>query len=299
MTRPATPSLVAAPVEGLGEVLVRTLEDRWVVLGRAFAAARKKPGGRRVHDLRVALRRLDSVVSLVEVLVGGKAERTLRKHVKRLLRRLGDVRDAYVQRKAVASLAQRHRDLAGLRARLVAREKKLEAKVGGWLSGIDMASLQKTFELVAGEALLALSSALLVARHRATLLEAVDRRFSRLIDRRRALDVSDLDTVHSLRVAFKRFRYLVEVLQPVLVGVGKAQLDSMKAFQLMMGEVHDLDLLNRRLTKWRRRKARHSADLVSAHDEIGRRLLQKTDALMASVDDIHTFWNPSVLPSES
>lgn len=278
---------------------MRSLEDRWVTLTRVFAVASRKPTGRRVHDLRVALRRTASVVSLVEVLVGGKAQRKLRRRIGKLLRRLGDLRDAHVQRKAVTELARRHPALVEVRRRLAAREKKLEARVGGWLADVDMAAWQQRFEIVAAEALLTLSSPLLVERHRVTLLEAVDRRFSRLIDRRRALDVSDLETVHRMRIAFKRFRYMAEVLQPVLVGMGKAQLDSMHAFQSMMGEVHDLDLLNRRLMRWRERQARMRSDWVAAHDEVGRRLLQKTDALVAAVDEIHGFWNPTYLPLET
>lgn len=287
-----------APSTDLGEVIIRTLEVRWTVLRKALDAARKKPGARRVHDLRIALRRMASVVALIETVVDGRAERRLRKRVDRLLQMLGDLRDTHVQRKEIAAMCRRFPALEGLRERLEKRERAREREVECKLGKLDVGALQMFFEEVAAEALLALSSPSLLERHRQTLFEAVNRRFSRLIDRRRELDVADIATMHAMRVAFKKFRYMVEVLQPMLVGLGKAQLDSMQAFQTMMGDVSDLDVLNRRLATWRAKHQRGASELVAAQDDVGRRLLQKTDTLVAAADEIYGFWNQSYLPGE-
>lgn len=298
MRKRAPVPLVAAPSTDLGEVIIRTLEERWTVLRKAIDAAQKKPGARRVHDLRIALRRMASVVALVEEIVDGNAERRLRKRVERLLKMLGDLRDTHVQRKMIAGLCRRFPALEALRERLEKRERDRERETERKLGKLDVGALQICFEEVAAETLLALSSPSLLERHRLTLFEAVNRRFSRLIDRRRELDVADLATMHAMRVAFKKFRYTVEVLQPVLVGLGKTQLDAMQAFQTMMGDVSDLDVLNRRLGAWRAKHHKSAVDLVAAQDDVGRRLLQKTDALVAEADEIYRFWNQSYLPGE-
>lgn len=294
--REPPPLQVTAPAVDLGEVVIRALEDRWNLLRKTFDAARKKAGARRVHDLRVALRRMASVVSLVEEVVDGKAERRLRKRVERLLKMLGRLRDTHVQRKAVVALCRRHPVLEGLADILTRRERAREAEAVRLLGDADIGALQLCFEEVAAETLLALSSPVLARRHRRTLFDAVSRRFSRLIDRRRGLDAADLDTLHDMRVAFKKFRYMVEVLQPVLVGVGRAQLDSMQAFQSMLGDVHDLDVLNRRVARWRDRHEKTSREAVAAHDDIGRRLLQRTESVLAAADEIHAFWSAAYLP---
>lgn len=291
--------MVAAPSTDVGEVVIRTLEERWRVLRKAIDATREKPAARRVHDLRIALRRMSSIVALVEEIVDGRAERRLRKRVDRLLKMLGDLRDTHVQRKSIAAMCRRVPALGGLLERLEKRERERQREVERKLRKLDINALQVTFEEVAAETLLALSSSSLLERHRQTLFEAVNRRFSRLIDRRRELDVADLETMHAMRLAFKKFRYMVEVLQPVLVGLGKAQFDSMQAFQTMMGDVSDLDGLNRRLTGWRSKHHNGAGDLVAAQDDIGRRLLQKTDTLVAAADEIYGFWNQSYLPAES
>ena len=295
--RRESPPLIAAPSTDLGAVVVRTLEERWTVLLKALDNARKKTGGRRVHDLRVALRRMASVAALVSEIVDSRAERSLRKRVERLLKRLGRLRDTHVQRKAIGGMTRRFPVLVPLRARLEKREREREEEVAHRLAKVDVDVLQTRFEEVAAEALLALSSSVLIERHRQTLLDAVNRRFARLIDRRRDLDVANLETMHAMRVAFKKFRYMVEVLQPVLVGMGQAQLDAMQAFQTMMGDVHDLDELDRRVAAWRVKHGKNGDAFVAAQDDIGRRLLQKTDALMAAADDIHGFWNQSYLPA--
>lgn len=287
--------LVGPPTE-FGEVVLRALEDRWREFLRLLDAVIKKPTSKRVHDLRIALRRMCSGLEVVEQIIGGKTVRRLSKRLAAALRRLGKLRDVHVQRKEIGEMAERFPGLLEFHERLRKKEEKLEPRAQRALQEIPLNRLRELFDEAAAEALLALSSEALQRRHRDTAIEAIDRRFAHVIDCRRALDVADLETIHNMRVAFKKFRYMLEVVQPMLVGLGKAQLASMQAFQSMMGDVHDLQVLNEMVAAYRASHNKAAHDLVAAHDDVGRRLLHKTDALVASADEIFSFWNQSYLP---
>jgi CHAD domain-containing protein len=59
--------------------------------------------------------------------------------------------------------------------------------------------------------------------------------------------LADASTLHSARVALKKFRYMAEVLKPVL-GPGCAdELELLHRCQAKQGAIHDLDLLLARL----------------------------------------------------
>lgn len=294
----ATLPLVEAPQTDLGMLVLRSLEDRWDVLHHDLESVRQKATTKKVHDLRIALRRMSSILALVDEILGGKPAARFSRRLDKLLKALGDVRDVQVQRKEVGRMAETYAALADFHRRLRKRERKLEPRAEKRLQSVSAERLRGLFEAVTADALLGLSSEALQTRHRATVLQAVDRRFSDVIDARRALDVADLGTVHRMRVAFKKFRYMVEVLQPLLIGMGRAQLDSMQAFQTLMGDVHDLDVLNQMLVRYRAKHGKNANELVAAQDEIGRRLLHSTDALMASADEIFGFWNQSYLPAD-
>ena len=56
-------------------------------------------------------------------------------------------------------------------------------------------------------------------------------------------------TIHRLRIAFKRFRYLCELLEPFLSGVTETRLERMRHYQGASGEIQDLAVLLARLER--------------------------------------------------
>jgi CHAD domain-containing protein len=70
--------------------------------------------------------------------------------------------------------------------------------------------------------------------------------------RRRAARDADLDELHRLRIAFKKFRYAVELGAPLLRVPPKPEKDTMKRFQDELGALQDsvvvLELFDRRAT---------------------------------------------------
>src|SRR6185503_11427968 len=81
------------------------------------------------------------------------------------------------------------------------------------------------------------------------LLKAVTRAttmaFATLVSRRKAIDPAHPETIHRTRIAFKKFRYMMESLSPDFTGLGKRQLLVLARYQQRMGILQDLEIIER------------------------------------------------------
>jgi CHAD domain-containing protein len=62
------------------------------------------------------------------------------------------------------------------------------------------------------------------------------------------VDPAQPATIHRVRVAFKKFRYMVEIVHPMLEGYPEANLKRMNRYQTLMGEIQDAEVFLKALT---------------------------------------------------
>jgi CHAD domain-containing protein len=82
------------------------------------------------------------------------------------------------------------------------------------------------------------------------LPQAVDEAYLTVVQHYSEIDPAQLVSIHHLRVAFKKFRYMVEAIYPCLPDFPEAQLQKMQDYQTQMGNIHDLQVLLETLTKF-------------------------------------------------
>src|SRR5262249_23013376 len=70
-----------------------------------------------------------------------------------------------------------------------------------------------------------------------------DAAFATVVERWRVIDRSDPRLIHRTRVAFKKFRYLVESLPPELTSYCASDLRKLARYQRRMGNVQDFEVL--------------------------------------------------------
>ncbi|HEY4002066.1 MAG TPA: CHAD domain-containing protein [Candidatus Xenobia bacterium] len=273
----------------LGAHLGQALSVRWRDFEGLVKRLRRKVRKKEVHAVRVTVRRLCALLDLIFETVPISAATKVRKRLKRCLAALGDLRDAQVQADTVADLLEAFPALQAFHQHLDKQVERLRKKAGRAMQDVSLRRLARRRRRLLDDAT-PHWTATKDERQRAQTAEAVGRAFSTVLERRTALDMTDLATVHKMRIDFKRFRYMVEVLQPFLSGVGSAQLSSMQAFQSMMGDVHDLDVLGQALNRFREKSGR-PARLASVQDELAQRLLMAADRFMGASDEIYSFWN--------
>lgn len=118
------------------------------------------------------------------------------------------------------------------------------------------------------------------------LLRAVNRAYARVVQLKARIDPGNTATIHRTRIAFKKFRYMVEALRPLLRGVTEQRLTEMRHYQAMMGDIQDLEVLLGTLGKFFQKRevkaesARHFRDeLVRRRQWLARRYMDAADAL--------------------
>ena len=222
--------------------LAAMLGDRHTALSRQLPEARRG-GVEGVHQARVASRRLREAVPVLGAGVAPDQTREVRKRLRSLTRALGAVRELDVALAMIGALELAAGD--GTRLRRV------------WMRHLREARLAPTRALaraLARTRLDPLHRGLRdLARQRAASDDAQWRAAlgERLTDRARALRVRLARTgqlyrpepLHDVRIAAKKLRYMLELVQDVGLVAVTRRLRTLKAAQDALGHLHDLDVL--------------------------------------------------------
>jgi CHAD domain-containing protein len=118
----------------------------------------------------------------------------------------------------------------------------------------------------------------------------VDGAFRRARQLRTRINPRDPWTIHRTRVAFKRFRYMVEALAERLPGVTGERLAAMRHYQTMMGEIQDAEVLLRTLDKFLRKKEIKPEAARRFRAELLRRRQRLIRIYLKAADQLLEFW---------
>lgn len=199
------------------------------------------------HALRVGIRRLLAALELTLALDDELVPERLPRDLKRVLDALSPLRDVEIQRQALEAQELPDGTRRELTKRLVRREHKvrrtLEKRVADFpLRRAEQAVTKACAVLEANEGDRTPSARLAV-------IGAIARRYWAFDRRRRAAANAGMKELHRVRVAFKKYRYSVELGAPLLKPVAAPAREAMKLFQDQLGALQDsvvvLELLDR------------------------------------------------------
>ena len=262
-------------------ILIRALDTRWRRLRKEWDRTRNKYSEAAVHDLRVASRRLIAVLDTLRSLVDDPEIEECRRRVKKSLGALSPLRDVQVQRLSVSKMARRFPQLKGFQKSLTEKEARAARKV--------KKLLRKGIKL--GRAIAQAKSAAHADVDDKAIIRSVDKRYREVIRLGKMVDPSNTATIHRMRLAFKKFRYTAEVVQPLIKKeVTSARLKQFHAFQTMMGNIQDIEVLSAKLTKWARKEEKRVEDLKPVLPELDRQKEKAVTIFMNSAHKVHTFW---------
>jgi CHAD domain-containing protein len=228
-----------------------------------------------VHDLRVALRRLRTLLKLARPIFGAFHTDAVRRAFVDLQASTGDLRDEEALADTLHSLKLDHASLTTWRARRLARDKRLRGSLVRRL---------RRGELDRARALLQALLTLPVHPDRDAALHKFGRRMvqkaQRGVESRRDTAEDDVVGLHDLRIAYKKLRYAVEIFTEALPADLAAMAEPAARFQKRLGDLHDLDVA--RVAVARARGLEPSARLLvlQALDEARARKLAKYVAEM-------------------
>jgi len=189
-----------------------------------------------VHRLRVALRRCRSLAALMEEVDPHPDWAELRRLSRKLFRRLGALRDTHVLEDWITKLTPADDAVrAALMTVLEEREVEPRASVGRAVRQFDQRAWKRLTLTLERRARIVPPNGLVAQCLALQRYEELHRLHIRAIRTQRPRPL------HELRVSVKRFRYAVESLLPARRAVWA---EGLRDMQDLLGEIHDMDVLD-------------------------------------------------------
>jgi CHAD domain-containing protein len=190
-----------------------------------------------IHDLRVAIRRLRTMLKLVRRVYGGFHADAVRRAFTDVQRATGELRDEEVLEQTLDDAHVDHPSFLEWRARRRSIERRLRRAVVVRLEKGDLSRARAMLK-----ALLALPVRPKRDRDLAKFARKCVGRARKVVDGQRDVPVDDVDGLHRLRIAYKELRYASELLEGALPADLAALADPASRFQKRLGELHDVDV---------------------------------------------------------
>jgi CHAD domain-containing protein len=255
-----------------------TFDKTWNDFSAAWKKARAKASEKAVHDLRVNTRRLTATLELTRSLSKHEEILKLQRRFKKVLKAMGPLRDAQVQLKGISKVRQAGPIVAFHRS-LRRRARRETGKISKNLKPAAKTRLTESVKVVRSE-FVRLHDKLGSERMNVAVERVLRSRRSEYVKTRKQFKPSDEETLHDMRIALKKLRYIVEAAAPILGEHAAQPARKMQELQTLLGDARDLELLRTRLEKWAAKRGKKIA-VAPALDS----LQEKQQSLLAKIEE--------------
>jgi CHAD domain-containing protein len=111
--------------------------------------------------------------------------------------------------------------------------------------------------------------------------------YSKFLEAKRRFDASqphNEEALHEMRIALKKLRYATEAAHPLIVDTKKEHIETMRAFQKLMGDTRDLEILRVELEHWANQKGKKLAVIPAVRELEEKRQALLNELVVASHD---------------
>jgi len=258
--------------------LLSSFDKSWKNFSATWKRARTKASEKSIHDLRVNTRRLIATLELARSLSRRDDVAKLQRRCKKILKSMGPLRDAQVLLENLTPLRGMTL-ISDFKKSMERRERKQIDNIRDELKRSRKQDLSKRLEDVRYE-LTRVHESLGPAKVRHSIERVLNLRrneFQRSVRKFQRSPVNE-DLLHEMRIALKKLRYALEAAQPLFGRSVQERLKQMHAYQQMMGDSRDLEMLRAELEKWAEKRGKKIA-MVPAMD----RLQQERETLIKKI----------------
>ena len=218
-------------------LLLDSLNTRWDKYKAELKTCRVEFSEAAVHDFRVASRRLLASFDLLRTMLRDPRIQKMRRVLKDQLDDLDDLRNIQALLADISETIHEFPVLQPYQEYLQHKEKKLLRAARKEIKSLKIDSLSKRIQKLK-QAMEAFKQTDLEA----SLFSAVDEIYA-IVNRRYAMvEPSQPATIHRVRLAFKKFRYMIETLYPILQNVPADYLKRLHDYQVTMGDIQDMEV---------------------------------------------------------
>jgi CHAD domain-containing protein len=241
-----------------------------------------------VHDLRIETRRMLAMLDLLDALRVRDSLKKTRKEFKKRLDAFDELRDTHVQLSLLKPLCRDFPESREFNLLLLGREKDLISQLHHDIEAVKQARLERRLKALEKELR---KSAKAKSRKAGGSLAAaaLSETFARVVLLRRMVRRNNTKTIHQMRVAFKRFRYMSELLQTMLPRLTKKRLRRMQEYQSMMGNIQDMEVLLAGLKQAAAEQCVTDAAMRNLRSELRGRRRRLIGVFMDAIDGLFDF----------
>lgn len=275
----------------LAELLIGILNARWRKFTLELKRCQTGFAEESVHDLRVSIRRLNATLNFIRNILPEDRLQKMRRELSKLLGAFSPLRDVQVQMLSLVQLLATYPSLQPLYTVLVLRERKLMKRGVRLVAKARASDHARTIAWIRRSLRTVLRDPSTAARRQSGLIATAGAAFARAVQMKELMEPAQPVTIHRLRVAFKKFRYTVEMLQSMLPWITKEHLKAMNAYQVRMGEIQDIEVFTATINHFASgHRAGRNNPLLPLHQELARKRAELIEAFLASSDELNGFW---------
>ncbi|MFC1714578.1 CHAD domain-containing protein [Candidatus Poribacteria bacterium] len=230
----------------------KSLLNRLQNVAKEIDGVRKADDIERIHDMRVATRRMRSALALFEECLPGKKVKVWNKQMRRVTRALGTARDTDVQMDFLQGFLDgvtESRYRAGIQRLLLRLRQQRDSAQGKVLKAMDQLELSgvledmgKTLRRIRVHARMNHVDENAPFVYQQAYLTISLRLEDMLAYETYVTQPERMEELHAMRIAAKRLRYTMEVFEPLYRGDLKQPLKTVRKIQTMLGDIHDCDV---------------------------------------------------------
>jgi CHAD domain-containing protein len=218
-------------------LLLDSLTTRWEKYKAELKTCHQEFSEEAVHDFRVAVRRLLSFLELLRMVIQDPKIQKMRRVLKDQLDALDDLRNVQVLLADISEVIHEIPQLQPFQEYLQHKEKKLLRTARKEIKTLKVASLAKRIKKL-HQAIESFEQTDLAA----SLFSIVDEAYATVNQRYTLVDSTQPATIHRVRLAFKKFRYMVEAIYPILHDFPADYLKRLHDYQAAMGDIQDMEV---------------------------------------------------------
>lgn len=283
----------------IGTILIDSLEQRWRKYLKELRRCKRAFSEEAVHDVRVATRRLISTLMIIEIVYPDPNVRKIERRLKRLFDSMSPLRDTQVQLLTLQEKVIEYPELETLQTVLKVRERNLMNSISRRISKIDTLSMGRSLRGLKEGLRRHFSRPMMGEIGWNAVLGSALGRFNAAVWATERILPSRPATIHRARIAFKKFRYTLEAIAPMLPAADKRILKAMDEYQTRMGNIQDARVLANLVTRFaqqrppalRRRLAGFRRELVARQKEL-------VSLYEQSADELYNLRKPMLNPNK-
>ncbi len=275
-----------------------SLHTQWRRYRKRLKRCRERFSEDAVHDVRVEIRRLLSTIELLGAFIPERDIKKFRRALKRHLDTFDQLRDIQVQLGYVGRMAGTFPDAHAFYDWLRARKARFIRTTRKAVKHIKTKRLGRG--LVAFEEEIRLQHKTITREQSFAIVQrAINQAFARVAQLCRHVRADDTKTIHRTRIAFKHFRYMVEALAPLLPAVTEDHRRALRAYQCMMGDIQDMEVLLAALDKFVQKKEVNAASGRRLKKELVRWRQMLIQIYVNAAGRLRRFWPPPGLRQQT